>query len=149
MKKATSLILVTMLYTASCTAASPRAGQSPNGLCTRDINPWGHASQCSCDEGSIYDERAGLCLHGSPGQRVMLRGRVTAGVMAIGGETTGFVITTPQNDSYELILKVADQEKMTRLDGLSFEVEGELLIIESVERKQRKAIIAERIAILE
>ena len=55
---------ILMLLSASVAFASPRVGIRPEGICTRDINLWGHASQCSCAEGQVYEERAGLCLEG-------------------------------------------------------------------------------------
>ncbi len=119
------------------------------GACTRDINPWGHAGRCSCDVGQKYDERAGLCLAGDEIETVVVSGAVTAGMMGIGGETTGFIIETKNGDVYELILKTADQDQLNKLSGMWFEIEGELIAIESVERKERKAIIAERISVLE
>jgi hypothetical protein len=76
-------------------------------------------------------------------------GAVSAGLAAIGGETTGFEIKTQAEGSYELILKVVDQEKLSTLDGMWFEVVGELITIESVERKDRKAIIVDKLAVLE
>lgn len=79
----------------------------------------------------------------------MIQGPVTTGVLAIGGESTGFSIKTSEGDLYELILKTADQEKLTKLNGIWLEIEGELISIDSVEIKGRKAIIVEKIAVLE
>ena len=144
-----SMITVFLMMVASSVIASPRVGQSPQGICTTDFNLWGHAGQCSCGEGQVYDERAGLCFETAGREVITVQGPVSANMVAIGGETTGFEIKTPKEDSYELILKVHDQEKLKKLDGMWFEVVGELIIIESVERKDRRAIIIDKIAVLE
>ncbi len=149
MKKLWITSFCSVLLTSSLIFASPRTGQRPEGICTSDFNLWGHSSQCSCEEGARYDERAGLCLDGAEAEEITVQGPVSAGMAAIGGETTGFQITSQAGDSYELILKVADQEKLSTLDGMWFEVTGELIIIEGVERKERKAIIGEQLGVLE
>lgn len=149
MKITPGIAICVVLITISSAMASPRVGQRPGGMCTRDINLWGHASQCSCDTRNIYDERSGLCFQGDEVEQIMVQGAIAAGMMAIGGESTGFSIKTSEGDSYELILKTTDQEKITQLNGIWFEIEGELINIESVEIKGRKAIIADRIAVLE
>ena len=46
-------------------------------------------------------------------------------------------------------MKVPDQEKLKKLDGMYIEVAGELITITSVERKGREAIIVEKLAVLE
>lgn len=149
MKIMPTIAICVVLLTTSCAMALPRVGQRPEGICTRDLNLWGNASQCSCSTGNIYNEQSGLCLQGDTIERITVQGAITAGIMAIGGETTGFSITNPEGESYELILTIADQEKFTKLNGMWFEIEGELIAIESVEITGRKAIIADRIAVLE
>ena len=138
-----------VVLSCSWALASPRTGQKSVGICTSDFNLWGHSSQCSCDEGKSYDQRAGLCLQGAEVEEIMVQGAVSAGLAAIGGETTGFEIKTKAEESYELILKVADQEKLSTLNGMWFEVAGELILIKSVERKERQAIVVNRLAVLE
>jgi hypothetical protein len=144
-----AIAICVVLITISSAMASPRVGQRPEAMCTSDINLWGHASQCSCDTNTLYDERSGLCLQENDVQQIMIQGPVTTGVLAIGGESTGFSIKTSEGDLYELILKTADQEKLTKLNGIWLEIEGELISIDSVEIKGRKAIIVEKIAVLE
>lgn len=129
--------------------AAPRIGQTPEGICTMDFNPWGHASQCSCAENELYDERAGLCLAGNTNVEITVQGAVTAGMAAIGGESTGYELKTPKEQTYELILQVADQQKLNKLSGMWFEVTGEFIIIQSVERSERKAVIVDKLAVLE
>lgn len=138
-----------MLTVASCAMASPRVGNTPDGICTGDSNLWGHSSQCACDQGKSYDQRAGLCLEDKEVEEITVQGAVSTGMEAIGAETTGFEIKTPAENSYELILKVVDQEKLRTLNGMWFEVVGELINIESVEKKQRTAIIVKKLAVLE
>ncbi len=141
-------VLLTLLVCSSPLAA-PRTGQRSVEICTSDFNLWGHSSQCSCDQGKVYDQRAGLCLEDKEAVEITVQGAVSAGLAAIGGETTGFEIKTQAEGSYELILKVVDQEKLSSLDGMWFEVVGEIITIESVERKERKAIIVDKLAVLE
>ena len=143
------LALLSVVLFSSSVWASPRTGVRPEGICTSDFNLWGHSSQCSCAKGSVYDQRAGLCLDAADAEEITVSGPVTTGMAAIGGETTGFEITTKEEITYELILKVADQEKLGGLDKMWFEVTGELIIIEGVEREDRKAIIAETLGVLE
>lgn len=138
-----------VLITVSAALASPRVGQRPDGICTRDLNLWGHAGQCSCLEESVYDERAGLCLEGDEAEQIMVQGALTAGMAAIGGETTGFAIETSEEDFYELILRLDDQKKLSTLSGMSFEAEGELIIIDSVGRKGRQVVIVDQLFVLE
>ena len=148
MKNILLAALCILLFSASVWAA-PRTGMRPEGICTSDFNLWGHSSQCSCADGKEYDQRAGLCLDASEAEKITVSGPISAGMAAIGGETTGFEITSKEGDTYELILKVADQEKLSSLDKMWFEVTGELIIIEGVERKERQAIIAESLGVLE
>lgn len=149
MRNIPSLALVIVFFFISSASASSPIGQHPTGICTRDINPWGHASNCSCSDDGIYDARAGLCFKDSHGKKIMVQGPISAGMVAIGGETTGFVLTTPQGVSYELIVKVDDQEKLYKLSGMWFEVAGDLISILSVERGPRKAIIIDSLSVLE
>ena len=138
-----------LLLLGSSAWAGPRSGVHPEGICTSDFNPWGHSSQCSCSNERIYDQRSGLCLDKAEAQEIMISGPISSGLAAIGGETTGFEITSKEGDTYELILKVADQEKLSSLDQMWFEITGELITIEGVERPDRKAIIAETLGVLE
>lgn len=142
-------VVCCLFLTVSSAMASPRAGHPPEGICTRDINPWGHASHCSCNDDASYDERSGLCLQGIEVKTITVQGPVSAGVMAIGGETTGFTITAEDGASYELILQGADQEKLTELSGMWIEIEGEQISRRGIEIRERPTIIVERIAVLE
>lgn len=149
MKTISIMAVFLTLLVCSSPFAAPRTGQRSVGICTSDFNLWGHSSQCSCDQSKVYDQRAGLCLEDREAAEITVQGAVSAGLAAIGGETTGFEIKTQAEGSYELILKVVDQEKLSTLDNMWFEVVGELITIESVERKERKAIIVDKLAVLE
>ena len=149
MKTISIMAVFLTLLVCSSPFAAPRTGQRSVGICTSDFNLWGHSSQCSCDQSKVYDQRAGLCLEDTEAAEITVQGAVSAGLAAIGGETTGFEIKTQAEGSYELILKVVDQEKLSTLDNMWFEVVGELITIESVERKERKAIIVDKLAVLE
>lgn len=142
--------LLVLILCASCVSAfSPRTAHLPQGICTRDINEWGHAGNCSCESNLQYDPRSGLCIDAQTTESITIQGVVTADAMAIGGETTGFVIESKEGRSYELILRISDQKKIRKLSGMWFEVEGGPLVIHSVELKKRNSIIVERIRVLE
>lgn len=138
-----------LFLTISSAIAAPRIGQRPEGICTLDINTWGNPSQCFCEKPDIYDNRAGLCFDNSGSEKITVHGTLLAGIAAIGGETTGFVIETKVGGSYELILKLDEQKKLNKLSGQWFEVSGEYITIKSVEIAERKAIIVEKLAVLE
>lgn len=140
---------ITAALSVASSIASPRLGQQPEGICTRDFNLWGHASRCSCGDGSVYDERSGLCLSGDKTAERFVQGTVSSGMAAIGGETTGFLLETAEHETYELILTIEDQEKLRELSGMWFEISGETIVIQSVEMGARQAIIVETIAVLE
>ena len=149
MKIVSIMVISTLFLSLSFAAASPRVGQRSMGICTSDFNLWGNASQCSCEHEEVYDERSGFCLASGEAEEITVQGAISSDVAAIGGETTGFLIKTFAEKSYELILKVADQERVKERDGPWFEVSGEHIIIESVEMKQRHAIIVDTLSILE
>ena len=148
--KIISIIALCLLFlSVSLAAESPRMGHRSMGICTSDFNLWGNSSQCKCEKEEVYDERAGLCLSNGEAEKITVQGAISTDVAAIGGETTGFVIKTFEETSYELILKRADQETVKELGGPWFEVSGEHIIIESVEMKRRQAIIVDTFAVLE
>ncbi len=146
------VLIGTVFLLSSChsgTMVTSRIGTIPSGICTMDLNSWGKASQCSCVERQTYDERAGLCLNEGEPENVNIQGKIETGMMAIGGETTGVILTTYEGQSYELIVKMAEKEKLEKLSGQSFEVLGELIRIESVESIERRAIIVTSLNVLE
>lgn len=149
MKNISILTICVLLATWTSAMASPRNGQRPEGTCTRDLNLWGHASHCACKNEELYDDRPGLCLQNGEGEKVTVQGPISAGMVAIGGETTGFVIKSQEETSYELILKLSDQEKLQKLTGQWFEIAGEFILIKSVEIPARKAIIVDTLSVLE
>ena len=70
-------------------------------------------------------------------------------MVAVGGETTGFLIETDDGRAYELVLALDDREKLEKSSGMWFEIEGEAITIEGVEQGRRQAIIADQIRVLE
>ncbi len=149
MKRTSCIILLIVFSTSLPAMATPRIGIQPEGICTRDINPWGQASHCSCSGGNMYDERSGLCLQGDAAQKIMVQGTVSTGIMAIGGESTGTVIKTSEGLSYELILKSTDQQKVSQSGTKWCKIEGELITMEGVEINDRKIIIADTVTLSE
>ncbi len=149
MVKISTLTLCLLLIALTLATASPRIGHRPEGVCTRDLNPWGHASQCSCKKQDIYDDRAGLCLEDGEVEKITVRGTISSGVVATGGKTPGFVIHIPEGAFYELILNVAERNKLQNLTGQWFEVAGEIVLVKSVEVAERRILIVDSIAVLE
>ena len=120
-------------------------GIYPSGVCTRDFNPWGHASRCACPDTYQYEQRAGLCIpKDSSLEEIETEGTLRAGVVAIGGETTGVELITDQG-SYELILERKELDTISRYDGLTVEVTGDLIYLPKVEKASRPALIVKNI----
>jgi hypothetical protein len=71
-----------------------------------------------------------------PYVKVEIRGRLQAGVMAIGGETTGTTIRAG-NIVFELDIPEPMKEKPAKLNNTMAHVEGELVLREGVEVAQR------------
>ena len=114
-------------------------------ICTRDINPWGHPSKCSCPQQNYrYNPRIGLCVHQDDQneKQVTLVGVLRTQVMAIGGETTGTTLLT-DNGTFDIILSRSRMERMNvkALDGKNVSVTGYVTTLTGVEIKERKAII--------
>ncbi len=42
--------------------ATQQCAIMPEGICTRDINPAGHASSCTCAVGQTYSPVTGMCM---------------------------------------------------------------------------------------
>ncbi len=115
--------------------------------CTLDINEWGHSGNCACPEGSSYNSKIGQCLKGDR-YPILTQGKLRAGVSYIGGETTGFELETAEG-TFELVVKLSEQEKLLKADGLFFEATGEFVLVRGVERPFRPTIIVESLNWLE
>ena len=152
MKKTWILLVfftMTVVLSEASSTPSPRLGQQAEGICTRDFNRWGQASSCMCGEGSVYDERSGLCLSGDKATDILIQGTVASDIAAIGGETTGFLLETAEQETFELILTIEDQDKLRALNKMWFEISGEPIIIKTLEMGMRQAIIVDTISVLE
>jgi hypothetical protein len=82
------------------------------------------------------------------GQRITVSGTLHTGIVAIGGETTGYAIETADGRMIELQLNRAQQQRANRLDGRQIEVTGRLTIVQGVERPDREVIIVERMRVI-
>lgn len=81
---------------------------------------------------------------------VLAQGVLRTGVMAIGGETTGYELDLlDHSQTYELILSDALKSKIQHLNGMTIEVEGFLKFLPGVERGPRPAIIVNDLRVLE
>lgn len=126
----------------AATAQSAEIISATGQACSKDINPWGHPSYCICPDPSRYDQRIGSCVVGAY-EPIIVSGQILAGLAAIGGETTGIALRTfdhPQV-TYELVLTKKDHKKLSQLNGVPFEVEGDFVKLPGVEAGPRPAII--------
>ena len=81
---------------------------------------------------------------------ILAQGILRTGVIAIGGETTGYKLDLyDQSQSYELILSEDLKGKIQHLDGMSIEAEGFLTFLTGPERGPRPAIVVNELRILE
>lgn len=71
-----------------------------------------------------------------------LKGRIKSNIMAIGGETTGVILITKENNSVELVLKNQHTNQHNEVD---VEVEGKYKILKGIERGERKVFIVDKI----
>ena len=66
-------------------------------------------------------------------------GKLETGIVAIGGETTGVVLTT-KSGRFELQLNKEQREKAEKLNGKQVTVTGKLTIKKGVEVRERRII---------
>lgn len=139
-----SMVLASCL--GSTLAFSATVVPAPEMICTRDLNPWLQSSRCSCPEETRYDQRIGYCVKG-PAENLAIRGEIETNVLAIGGETTGIVLTSLNDARYELIMPAAWEEKAKAWEtqGRTFEVRGEFIDLPAVELPARPALIVSSI----
>lgn len=95
-----------------------------NLTCTTDINPWGTSSSCACPEGAPYNEKIGQCLTGEK-YPIMISGSIRSA----DAETQGVFIDT-QVGKFKLVVKTSELQRLQRVNGLYFEVEGEFLLFQ-------------------
>ncbi|MBF0207414.1 MAG: hypothetical protein HQK53_11045 [Oligoflexia bacterium] len=76
------------------------------------------------------------------------QGVLKTGLVAIGGETTGYAIETQQG-YYELILPEELKGRIDHLNGLYVEVQGKVVELQGTETGKRKAIKVEFFSVLE
>ena len=74
-----------------------------------------------------------------PGAFVILEGVVRAGVLAIGGETTGITLLAA-GTTWELALRPRDLERVRALHGEMARIEGRLVLHPGVEIRRRKRV---------
>lgn len=111
-------------------------------ICTRDFNAWGQASICGCPSELHYDKRVGACLAGEA-ESATVRGEIATEVMAIGGETIGLLLTSPDEGTFELIvpLYLKRQLNQAELKGIEFQVTGDLVNLSAVGSEERPSLV--------
>ncbi|HYX36831.1 MAG TPA: hypothetical protein VE954_27300 [Oligoflexus sp.] len=142
-------LLITLILSLAGFAGSLHAAEvvlQENLACTADINKWGYSSNCSCQGRTRYDQRVGYCIRGAY-KPITVSGSIVAGLVAVGGETTGIALQTFDSPSvrYELVLQTKDFEKLSQLNGVPFEVVGDYIVLPGVEAAPRPAIIVKQL----
>lgn len=146
--KTNCIIFSVLLTTTSCIIKLNKEVQAKHhsNNCTQGINDWGNYNLCSCYGNNRYDKRIGFCLPSKkPLPKLTATGIIKRGIIAIGGETTGFHIVH-NNEIYELILKNQDKKNIAKNPNQELHIVGEELLLPSTETKDRKAIIVENIS---
>lgn len=118
-------------------------------ICTRDINPWGKPSHCSCPDEARYDRRLGRCLIGDA-DIVSVEGPINEASMAVGGETTGFVVSNANKGDFELVLSFEQKHNIAEVEskGLTYKINGELINVPGVEITKRPTILVDSLEIV-
>jgi len=111
--------------------------------CTEDYNPWGHGSFCPCPESTVYNKKIGECLAGAPYPILV------SGVLHSKQALTKGVSLETQYGRFELVVKLAELEKLQRADQLYFEAEGEFILMPTEGSHARPTIIVESLNWLE
>ncbi len=141
--------IISALFTGifgSTLALSAVVVPTENQICTRDLNPWRQASNCSCPLDTHYDQRIGYCVEGSA-PRISALGEIRTDVVAIGGETTGVLLKGLDRKQFELVLSNQLLEEIQGLEKKDqlFEVRGEYIELPGIEISRRPAIIVNSI----
>ncbi len=144
-KEVINMKFILSLFFASIIATSASAVTIvpvENQICTRDLNLWGQPSRCSCPDEVSYDQRIGKCVIGEV-EPIVVSGELLTGVSAIGGETTGFVLSDANRGDFELILTRPLRAEFSELDtsGTMYQIEGEYVLVEGIEIPERPTII--------
>ncbi len=120
MKKTIMASLALLLSSSAAHAAWIKP--TPELVCTLDVNAWGKSSSCACPEGAPYNEKIGLCLTGDK-YPIMISGSIRSAE----ADTKGVFIET-EVETFQLIVKTTELNRLKRVNGLYFEVEGEFLL---------------------
>ncbi|MDQ3230355.1 MAG: hypothetical protein M3Q07_00930 [Pseudobdellovibrionaceae bacterium] len=140
--------LATLLLSAACTASAAQAAWVvPNEgqvACTDDYNAWGKASSCSCPEATVYNMKIGQCLAGVPYPILV------SGVLHSKNALKNGVSLETSYGTFQLVVKLAELEKLQRADQLYFEADGEFVLMPSAGKSAaRPTILVENLSWLE
>jgi hypothetical protein len=111
--------------------------------CTEDYNAWGHGSYCPCPEGTAYNKKIGECLAGAPYPILV------SGVLHSKNAMTRGVRLETEYGMFELVVKLAELEKLQRADQLYFEADGEFILMPTESVHAHPTIIVESLHWLE
>jgi hypothetical protein len=72
-------------------------------------------------------------------ENITIDGVLKTGVMAIGGESTGIVLTTDRG-AFELVFPAAKLAEIQKLEGKKIQIQGKKFTLEGPERGKRTVI---------
>jgi len=122
-----------------------KEGIVPKWGCTKDRNYWNNPSVCRCPYDFFYAQQVKRCLSHAMNPSIFVQGVIDSGVVAIGGETTGIILTTYDAKSYELIVHPKYLEKLNMVGAQFFEVSGVPVTFNYLERGEVSALIVNEI----
>lgn len=141
MKFLKSLFLASLFFSSISQAAIVL--KTPTMACTRDLNEWGKASQCQCPEATNYNQKIGECLVGETWP-ILVEGVIRSKE----ADTKGVILET-KFGRFPLILKGEEIEKLSRVNGLPFEVSGELVLTTDKRMTPKSIIIVDTLSWLD
>ena len=123
-------------------------GSPPTAPCTGKLNSWGWPDACPCARLYRYQPSMGLCVSEKQViQPSSVRGKLQGGFMAIGGETSGYILkTSPNQEELEVVFKQEDFGKISAMVGQFVKITGFKFVPHGVERKNRRAILVKAMA---
>lgn len=137
--------MICMSAAFAVTASAAEVVPAENRACTRDYNAWGNASQCTCPSEAMYDQRSAYCLRGEL-EAFSSEGFVSTGIAAVGGETTGVVFESSEQDLYELILPLRLKAQLAESNtGTVYRIYGDYIEVPGVESGPRPTIIVNQL----
>jgi hypothetical protein len=144
MKNFTALVFTGIFAVPAFSATIAPASAS---ICTRDFNPWGHASQCECPSETRYERRVGQCIQGQAVE-ISIEGSIVP-ARNDEGDVVAYKVTKSGAESFKIVLPLALRERFASetYQDVKFRLKGDL--IESFDGQDLEpTLIVERIEAL-